>query len=867
MTISKKSKYFFSFLIIILSFSARAQEIRDKKISATTGEEIFIKFMSQPAADLTPDQARNEYDLSGLNTGLLIKAKIKNAKPAKLIVTEGKRTHIFLISYSDQLENNFFDFSSAKLLEQAVREPKGTNNTETTKTIATETSAKGTADEKYISLVKEGNDEFKKEMYDEAQASFQKALLLVPADDYANDRLKEIEQKLSEKKQKEQKGLDEKYTNAILKAAKAFSQKKYEEAKTAYKEALTYRLNDQFALNNILSIDKTISQEALAAKQIEERRQHQEMYKATIANADKAFLAMQYDDAKTYYTLATTLSPDETYPKNKLKETEKKISHLSKEKEQQEIEIKRKKEITNAFDEAVTLGDNAFKAENYTIAKAEYNKALKLKKDQEVENQVKKTDELLLELNQKKLTQKEKEQKELLKTENYEKTIAKADKAFTNKDYASARIFYKQALNYKDEQYAKDKLSETEALVSKLELQEKAGKEKMAEADKTNKKYNAAIAKGKTFLAAEDFINAKAAYKEAADLKPAEPEPQTKLIAINKKTEELVKNQDYDSTIAEGNIAISEKNYKLAIEYFKKALRSKPSNTYPLNQLQFAESLVLRDSLATAEKQRKKEVHINEEERKNRFNQGMTAYMNYENAAQMANYENQLLFLKQFLNIIPDASELNEYQANFAGKIDFANKKIKTIRDYLTRIKGNSYQPEAIPYTNLELKSKYSNINFSKPPADQLFEQTDSTKLNESIKISKEVLAEKPRLSLSDSSDNIKLTCQSISFKGENAYLKFCVRNNSISDFPSGQMQLSVIKKDKSVINLRPEFISDFPIVLPQKEFFIVYVTKANKINNSDDQISLEIKDVFKNKKIKINIPGKVFNQEKSRQS
>lgn len=560
MTTAKKFKYFISLLIMFLSLSLRAQEIRDKKIFATTGEETFLKFISQPTADLTPDEARNEYDLSGLNTGLLVKAKTKNTKAAKLIVTEGKRTHIFLISYSDQLENNFFDFSSTKLLEQAAREPKATNTTETIKTPATEISTKGTSDEKYISLIKEGNDQFKKEMYEQAQASFQKALQLVPADDYAKSRLNEIEPKLAEKRQKEQKAVDEKYTNAILKATKASSQKKYEDAKTAYKEALTYWPNDQFALNQILSIDKTISQEALIAKQNEERRQHEETYKATIASADKAFLAKQYDDAKTYYTLATTLNTSDVYPKNKLKETEKKIADLNKEKEQQEIEITKKRKIDDAFNEAMTLGDNASKAENYTVAKAEYTKALKLKKDQRAEDQLKKIDSKLSELRQKELTAKEKEQKETLKTENYKKALAKGDKAMESKDYANARIYYKQALNYKDEQYAKDKLSEIETLVSAFELQEKANKEKIAEANEKIKKYNTAIARGKTFLADQDYMNAKAAYEEAAQLKPAEQEPKAKLVTITKKLEGLAKNQEYDSTIAKGNIAIGEKN-------------------------------------------------------------------------------------------------------------------------------------------------------------------------------------------------------------------------------------------------------------------------------------------------------------------
>ena len=76
----------------------------------------------------------------------------------------------------------------------------------------------------------------------------------------------------------------------------------------------------------------------------------------------------------------------------------------------------------------------------------------------------------------------------------------------------------------------------------------------------------------------------------------------------------------YDTIISKGNIAIGEKKYKLAISYFQNALVAKQSDPYALYQLRFAEGLFMKDSLEAAEKARKTEAQLQEEQRKKIFN-------------------------------------------------------------------------------------------------------------------------------------------------------------------------------------------------------------------------------------------------------
>jgi hypothetical protein len=319
----------------------------------------------------------------------------------------------------------------------------------------------------------------------------------------------------------------------------------------------------------------------------------------------------------------------------------------------------------------------------------------------------------------------------------------------------------------------------------------------------------------------------------------------------------------FDSAMARGNIAMADKNYTTAIQNYREAVKLKPLERVALSQLQYTQQLITRDSLDQAEKQRVAINKIQEEVRKKRFDDGMNAYVQYENAAQISNYEDQLYYLKSFLNIIPDASELNTYRFNASAKIDFAKKKIETIRQYLTRIKGSTYQLEAIPYLNQDLEKKYESINFSAPPDEQVMAKIDSAGYNESVKASKELLTQKPRLSLQDSSNNIKLTCESISFKGDKVAYRFKIQNNSTEEFLTGPMQLSVIKKDGSVVKDNADFISSFPIVLPGKEFFIVYQTKDVAVTDKE-ALYFELSDRLKKTKLKVDVPGLVYNKEKS---
>lgn len=309
----------------------------------------------------------------------------------------------------------------------------------------------------------------------------------------------------------------------------------------------------------------------------------------------------------------------------------------------------------------------------------------------------------------------------------------------------------------------------------------------------------------------------------------------------------------YDSLISRGNIAITEKKYPLAKSFFREALAMKPSDpSYPLFQIHLADSLL------------RAQADSNPAGIQQRFEDAMTAYENYEKVAQTADYEGELLYLKQFLNFIPDSSQLNPGQAhNGTKKIHDAQDKIKALRDALSRTKGSFYQAEAMPYTNLELDKKFPKINVADIRAHQVFELSDATILSGIDSASEKILTERADSISSDSAANIKLICQSIKVKDDNMYLRLCIRNYSTYDFVTGPMQLTLVKKDKNLTTLRPVYISNLPIILPNKEFFIVFVTKTTKVNKGDKLI-FEVNELLQKQKFRIHIPTAEFNQVKS---
>src|SRR5690606_23967763 len=126
--------------------------------------------------------------------------------------------------------------------------------------------------------------------------------------------------------------------------------------------------------------------------------------------------------------------------------------------------------------------------------------------------------------------------------------------------------------------------------------------------------------------------------------------------------------------------------------------------------------------------------------------------------------------------------------------------------------KDNSMlQRVPMPYTADALAKKYPDINFNNIPAGQTYDSTGKRSKSENYQLSRRAFT--PSLNISDSSNQVRLTCETITFSGKTAYIKLSIKNDSpTADFLTGPFMLTYIKKGGAVQQLHPSFVSDFPV-------------------------------------------------------
>ncbi len=425
--------------------------------------------------------------------------------------------------------------------------------------LAAEMSAKE-LDEKYKSAIEKADAAFAIKDYTTAKSGYSEALGFKPAEKYPKDKIAEINKILGDLDA--EKELNANYNAAIAKADMALTAKSYAAAKGSYNEALALKPKEQYPKDKIAEIDALLAKES-SDKQLEEN------YKAAILRGDVAMSAKNYESAKSGYSDALGLKPNEQYPKDKLAELEKLIANAQQE-----------KEINDRYNAAVAKADAAFGSQEYQNAKTEYNNALGIKPtEQYPKTKLAEIDRILADL-----AAKEKEEKE--SNEKYNALITKADNLFGAKSYLQAKDVYNQALTVKStEQYPKDKIAEIDTIIAN----EAADKQK-------EEYYKVAIARGDAAFTSKDYLNAKVDFISASGYKPNEQYPKDKIAAIDvilaKELEAKKLEADYKKAIGIGNIAFNSSDYENAKIAFNQAISLKPNEQYPKDQLAKIEKIL-----------------------------------------------------------------------------------------------------------------------------------------------------------------------------------------------------------------------------------------------------------------------------------
>ena len=155
---------------------------------------------------------------------------------------------------------------------------------------------------RYNAAISRADDLVKAENFEEAISAYQEALLIKPEDEFARAKLAETQQSMATLEAKR----EEMYSMAVLNADNYFNQGELEMARLEYERASSLKPDEVYPLDQL----KKVNEEILRKKQIV-----QEAYDKAIADADKFYAGKIYDDAIEAYRTAAELKPSENYPR------------------------------------------------------------------------------------------------------------------------------------------------------------------------------------------------------------------------------------------------------------------------------------------------------------------------------------------------------------------------------------------------------------------------------------------------------------------------------------------------------------------------------------------------------------------------
>jgi hypothetical protein len=318
----------------------------------------------------------------------------------------------------------------------------------------------------------------------------------------------------------------------------------------------------------------------LAAAAEKEKR-----YNETVALADDFFNRQQYARAITEYRNALKEKPGESYPQEKITESEKILADLA--------------ALQKAYDAAIAAGDKAFRQKQYGPARESFQQAQALKSEEKYPAEmVTRID--AIEAEQAKLA----EEKARLEAEKLAKEQAAREAAEAERIRLAEEKARIEAEKLAKEQAAREA---AEAEKARLEAERIAREEaaRLAAAAEKEKRYNETVALADDFFNRQQYARAITEYRNALKEKPGESYPQEKITESEKILADLAALQKaYDAAIAAGDKAFRQKQYGPARESFQQAQALKSEEKYPAEMVTRIDAIEAEQAKLAEEKER-----------------------------------------------------------------------------------------------------------------------------------------------------------------------------------------------------------------------------------------------------------------------
>ncbi len=376
---------------------------------------------------------------------------------------------------STDYEAALLGFKSASAIKPSENYPK-TKINEIEKLIAGNTSRK----EAYDIAIKNGDQSLDEKKYDIALNHYHNALSLIPGEKYPSQKIEEI--KVLTAKQKE---IDKAYGVAIANGDQLLTALKYNEALSAYQQALSIKPNEAYP------IAKTAEINTIMAKQ----KSDSDNYAQSVRTGEKALATGNYSLALTSFQEAQKIKPSELYPLEQINEIKSQISA------QQNKDEK--------YNKALKTGDQLFADKEYNGALASYIEAAELKKNEKYpQDQIVKINKIVADSRP--------------VDDTYNKAIAEGDRLFGMKDYSDAIIAFSKAREIKPaETYPGQRITEINKIIEETKLARSS-------------EYNKALEVADKHYSTKVFDQAIEAYENAAKMNPGDSYPELQIGKIRK---------------------------------------------------------------------------------------------------------------------------------------------------------------------------------------------------------------------------------------------------------------------------------------------------------------------------------------------
>jgi tetratricopeptide (TPR) repeat protein len=408
-----------------------------------------------------------------------------------------------------------------------------------------------------------------------AHRYYRQAAEIKPDDQYSNERLNVIEEKLNsadlaEKSEKEE---ERQYYNLINRANSAFYSKNYEEAKSLYEEVKNMRPNDPEATERLAEINEIVQSKA-AQEQAEQEKEAK--YQAALTKANNLFSAGSYEEAKIAYQEVNALEAGNKDVNRKINE----IDRIVAEQKQQAERTKQaaaQKEIDDAYNNSLNEAESLLAAGNLEGAKVKFEEAKTIKPANNYPNQK------IGEINTQIADKKKEELREQAIEASYTRAIEMAKQAIAEKKYAEAKSLLDKANSIKPGN------SDAPQMLAQINTEEAEIQRAKEEKETQERNYKLKVTEADNFFNKGMLEEAQAAYQEAQNMRPGGAHVQDQIAevqrSITKRNAERAKQEEldrrYDETVKFADGLLLEKKYNQALEEYRRALVYKPDETYP----------------------------------------------------------------------------------------------------------------------------------------------------------------------------------------------------------------------------------------------------------------------------------------------